>query len=111
VVFCETCGTDNTNQARYCKSCGATMESDRSPQRPSSPPPLRKNESIGFGSRSTGEDLVLKCSLCGRQDFARDRGRLDSKWGLTSFKVVMLTCRYCGHIELFSKGRSIWDFD
>jgi len=71
----------------------------------------KANNSIGFGSRRTGEDLVIRCSLCGGRDFAKDTGRLDSKWGFTSFKVVMLTCKNCGHIELFNKGRSIFDFD
>ena len=116
VIYCDSCGTENNDRARYCKSCGGSIEVIHTPSHSSSPPqrqapPIRQNDSIGFGHRATGENLVLKCSLCGSQDFAKDSGRLDSKWGFTSFKVIMLTCRRCGHIELFNKGRSIWDFD
>ena len=111
MVYCETCGQDNAEGGKYCRYCGATLSPSASSSYPSyqSEPP--REESIGFGSRRTGENLILKCSLCGSQDFAKDKGRLDSKWGWTSFKVIMLTCKHCGHIELFNKGRSIWDFD
>ena len=113
MVFCETCGAENSGKARFCKSCGVSIEAVQTDPRAVSTavPPIKQDESIGFGSRRTSEHLVLHCSLCGSQDFAKDRGRLDSKWGFTSFKVIMLTCKRCGHIELFNKGRSIWDFD
>jgi len=110
MVYCETCGQENGGQAKFCRFCGASMEAsnvtgvDRTI-------PSRGQESIGFGHRNTGEHLVIRCSLCGSQNFAKDTGRLDSKWGFTSFKVVMCTCKNCGHIELFNKGRSIFDFD
>jgi len=109
-VYCETCGTENSETAKFCKSCGASIDEtgNRKTKSPSLP---NRDVSIGFGDRNTSEDIVLHCSLCNGQDFAKDKGRLDSKWGWTSFKVVMLTCRRCGHIELFNKGRSIWDFD
>jgi ribosomal protein L40E len=110
LVYCETCGTENSQTAKYCKSCGGTIL--RTENKSVSPPiPPNGDTSIGFGHRNTGENLVLRCSLCSGQDFAKDSGRLDSKWGWTSFKVIMLSCRRCGHIELFNKGRSIWDFD
>ncbi|MFW9994659.1 MAG: zinc-ribbon domain-containing protein [Candidatus Odinarchaeota archaeon] len=109
MVFCEHCGSDNDSSARFCRSCGKELEAQKeSFQKPTF---SSGEEGVGFGSRSTGENLVLHCSLCGGRDFAKDTGRLDSKWGFTSFKVVMLTCRRCGHIELFNKGRSIFDFD
>lgn len=107
--YCETCGKENTDNAKFCKSCGATMKPTASGgQSVQYSPP---EQSIGFGDRRTGENLVLRCTLCGGQDFAKDKGRLDSKWGFTSFKVVMMSCRHCGHIELFNRGRSIFDFD
>ncbi|MHA1215557.1 MAG: double zinc ribbon domain-containing protein [Candidatus Hodarchaeales archaeon] len=108
MVFCPKCGQENQDGIKYCKYCGSSMDSlgSRQPRRVA-----KANNSIGFGSRRTGEDLVIRCSLCGGRDFAKDTGRLDSKWGFTSFKVVMLTCKNCGHIELFNKGRSIFDFD
>ena len=112
--FCAVCGQENENKANFCRNCGATLSETSYSKSDSSNPSSsysRDKDSIGFGTRPTGENLVLRCSLCGGQDFAQDVGRLDSKWGFTSFKVVMLTCKHCGHIELFNKGRSIWDFD
>ena len=113
MVFCAVCGQENVEDAKFCRYCGATIIDDSyTKQNPPNPALYhRSRESVGFGSRRTGEDLVIQCSLCGGQDFAQDTGRLDSKWGMTSFKVVMLTCKHCGHIELFNKGRSIFDFD
>ncbi|MFW9905585.1 MAG: zinc ribbon domain-containing protein [Candidatus Thorarchaeota archaeon] len=108
MVYCETCGQENAEQAKFCRFCGSSLETENIKHRTMT---SRGPESIGFGHRNTGEDLVIRCSLCGGQDFANDTGRLDSKWGFTSFKVVMCTCRRCGHIELFNKGRSIFDFD
>lgn len=110
MVYCETCGQNNTSEAKFCRYCGATIGRSKNVPNHQNPSP-NNSESIGFGSRSTGDHLVIRCSLCGGQDFARDTGRLDSKWGFTSFKVVMCSCRRCGHIELFNKGRSIFDFD
>ena len=106
-MYCETCGQENAEGARFCKSCGSTLSSSKA----TTTFQPKTEQSIGFGERRTGEHLVLRCTLCGGQDFATDRGRLDSKWGVTSFKVIMQTCKNCGHIELFNKGRSIFDFD
>ncbi|MFX0015257.1 MAG: hypothetical protein ACFFB2_09155 [Promethearchaeota archaeon] len=110
MVYCETCGQENGGKAKFCRFCGASLGSTIQGYE-NQLEPSRGSDSIGFGSRNTGEHLVIRCSLCGGQDFAKDTGRLDSKWGFTSFKVVMCTCRRCGHIELFNKGRSIFDFD
>ena len=110
MAFCERCGAENVEGAQYCKSCGAGMSSSQS-RRSRSATFSPGDESIGFGERRTGEHLVLRCTMCGGQDFAKDKGRLDSKWGWTSFKVIMMSCKHCGHIELFNKGRSIFDFD
>ena len=109
MVYCETCGIENSDNAKFCKSCGGTLNPASSTGRPVEYEP--QQQSIGFGHRRTGENLVLRCTLCGGQDFAKDKGRLDSKWGFTSFKVIMMTCRHCGHVEIFNKGRSIFDFD
>ena len=109
MTFCEQCGTENIATAQYCKNCGAKISSQQAGIPSRTIPP--REASIGFGERRTGENLVLRCTMCGGQDFAKDKGRLDSKWGWTSFKVIMMSCRHCGHIELFNKGRSIWDFD
>ena len=110
MTFCEQCGVNNVAGGKYCKNCGTKLNS--SPSEPSMnreiPP---EDQSIGFGHRRTGEHLVLRCTMCGSQEFAKDKGRLDSKWGWTSFKVIIMSCKRCGHVELFNKGRSIFDFD
>lgn len=36
---------------------------------------------------------------------------MDSKWGLTAHKIVLMICNNCQFIMQFSKGRTIWDFD
>ncbi len=109
MVYCETCGAENSESAKFCKSCGGTLSPGSAAGGSVQYAPQK--QSIGFGDRRTGENLVLRCTLCGGQDFAKDKGRLDSKWGFTSFKVIMMSCRHCGHIELFNRGRSIFDFD
>jgi len=54
---------------------------------------------------------VLKCPLCGGTEFDQQQGRMDSRWGLTSHKLVMKICRTCGLVLQFSAGRGIFDFD
>ena len=107
-MYCRKCGADNEEESTYCFQCGAELSRS---QASSSHQSSRSGLGIGVGARPVRDDLVLHCSMCEGQDFARDTGRLDSRWGFTSFKVVMLTCKRCGHIEFFNKGRSIFDFD
>jgi len=109
MAYCPTCGQMNQDDAKFCRHCGLTIGESQSSTFYSPQPP--EPPSIGFGSRPTGENLVMRCTMCGSQDFAKDSGRLDSKWGFTSFRVIMMSCKRCGHIELFNKGRSIFDFD
>ncbi len=52
-----------------------------------------------------------QCPLCGNDQFQREEGKIDSKWGVTAHKVILLICTRCGHVLLFSEGRTIWDFD
>jgi predicted nucleic-acid-binding Zn-ribbon protein len=52
-----------------------------------------------------------KCTLCGCQEFQKEEGRLDSKWGLTNHKLVLLVCQQCRFVMHFYDKRSIWDFD
>lgn len=54
---------------------------------------------------------VLRCPLCAGMEFDTEQGRLDSRWGMTTHKVVMKICRRCGLVLQFSAGRGIWDFD
>jgi hypothetical protein len=51
------------------------------------------------------------CPLCGGQEFRREEGRLDSKWGFTTHRLTLLVCERCQFIMQFYEGNSIWDFD
>jgi hypothetical protein len=53
----------------------------------------------------------LRCPICGGVEFDREQGRIDSRWGFTSHKIVMMVCRTCGLVLQFSAGRGIFDFD
>ena len=54
---------------------------------------------------------VLRCPLCGGTEFETERGRMDSRWGVTTHKVVMKICTRCGLVLQFWAGRGIFDFD
>lgn len=54
---------------------------------------------------------VLKCPLCGGTRFERQQGRIDSRWGITSHKLVLMICQNCRLVLQFSAGRGIFDFD
>lgn len=54
---------------------------------------------------------VLKCPLCGGLEFEQQQGRMDSRWGITSHKLVMQICNRCGLVLQFFAGRGIFDFD
>ena len=53
----------------------------------------------------------LACPLCQGTAFDRQQGRMDSRWGLTSHKLVLMICQRCGLVLQFSAGRGIFDFD
>ena len=54
---------------------------------------------------------VLRCPLCDGREFDQQQGRMDSRWGLTSHKLVLMICRRCGLVLQFSAGRGLFDFD
>ena len=54
---------------------------------------------------------VLKCPLCGGTEFETQRGRMDSRWGITSHKLVLKICQRCRLVLQLSAGRGIFDFD
>ena len=54
---------------------------------------------------------LLKCPLCGGTQFDQQKGRMDSRWGLTSHKLILKICKQCGLVLQFSAGRGIFDFD
>lgn len=52
-----------------------------------------------------------RCPLCGHEEFQREKGKIDSEWGMTAHKVDMLVCLRCGNVLLFYEGNTIFDFD
>ena len=54
---------------------------------------------------------VPVCPLCGWRRFRKEEGRLDSKWGFTSHKMILLICEQCHFVLHFYDGHSIFDFD
>lgn len=50
----------------------------------------------------------LTCPLCSGKDFSQEEGRVDSKWGMSEHKAIMMICNQCGYILFFSKGRTWW---
>jgi predicted nucleic-acid-binding Zn-ribbon protein len=57
------------------------------------------------------QPAALACPLCRNQEFQREEGRLDSKWGVTSHKMVLMICTRCRYILHFYDKHSIFDFD
>ncbi|GIH77695.1 hypothetical protein Plo01_41240 [Planobispora longispora] len=53
----------------------------------------------------------LVCPLCGNTEFQKERGRLDSRWGITSHRVTLMICGRCRYILHFYDKHSIFDFD
>lgn len=51
------------------------------------------------------------CPLCGGRSFRQERGKLDSEWGITAHRVLMLVCETCSHVLPFYEGNTIFDFD
>jgi len=54
---------------------------------------------------------VLRCPLCCGTQFDRQQGRMDSRWGITSHKLVLQIRKKCGLVLQLSAGRGIFDFD
>ena len=47
---------------------------------------------------------VLECPICGGTEFHQQRGRMDSKWGISIHKLVVKICKQCGLVLQFSAG-------
>jgi uncharacterized protein len=52
-----------------------------------------------------------RCPICGRDAFRREKGKIDSEWGMTAHRVEILVCESCGYVLLFYEGNTIFDFD
>jgi hypothetical protein len=61
----------------------------------------------------TGGDVPSRprCPICSGDSFRREKGKIDSEWGITAHKVDMLICERCGNVLLFYEGNTIFDFD
>jgi predicted nucleic-acid-binding Zn-ribbon protein len=53
----------------------------------------------------------LFCPLCRGTEFDRHEARQDTRWGITSHRILMMVCRRCSYILHFYRHRSIFDFD
>jgi hypothetical protein len=53
----------------------------------------------------------VACPLCHGTEFDSQKGRLDSRWGITSHRMTLLICRRCRYVLHFYDTRSIFDFD
>ena len=66
---------------------------------------------MSWENAEEGARKHLECPLCQGREFDRQQGRMDSRWGITSHKLVLQICRRCGLVLQFSAGRGIFDFD
>ena len=59
------------------------------------------------------EQIPLKprCPICRADVFRREKGKIDSEWGITAHRVDMLICERCSYVLLFYEGNTIFDFD
>jgi predicted nucleic-acid-binding Zn-ribbon protein len=69
------------------------------------------NDPFKQNQDTLGQQRLPKCPLCGGQEFQKEEGRLDSKWGMTNHKLILLICQQCRLVMSFYDKRSIWDFD
>jgi len=58
-----------------------------------------------------GDRNLPMCPICGNNTFQRERGKIDSEWGVTAHRVTLLICDRCGYVLPFYDGRTFFDFD
>jgi len=94
--YCVDCGATVNHQDKTCANCGADI-----------------TEFVEEGPEADqgAQDKTPTCPLCGSHSFDKEEGRLDSKWGFTSHKVILLICNRCQFVLHFYDGHSIFDFD
>jgi uncharacterized protein len=51
------------------------------------------------------------CPLCGNRTFRQEEGKMDSQWGFTAHRVLLLICERCQFVLTFYEGNTIFDFD
>ena len=95
MVRCPQCGSNEPDQAKFCRSCGTNLTTAYA-QQPQYAPQNQQPE----------------CLWCHqRAGFKVEEGKLDSKFGFTAHRVKMYICNNCGYVHSFGLGRTIFDFD
>ena len=61
--------------------------------------------------QSVGERRKPVCPMCGNGTFRQEGGKIDSQWGITAHKVLLLVCERCSYVVQFYEGNTIFDFD
>jgi predicted nucleic-acid-binding Zn-ribbon protein len=70
-----------------------------------------ENGGMSDDSDETAQPNLPTCPICGHREYRREKGKLDSEWGVTAHRVDMLICTNCGYVLLFYEGNTIFDFD
>jgi predicted nucleic-acid-binding Zn-ribbon protein len=74
-------------------------------------PATVENGGMSDDSDETAQPNLPTCPICGHREYRREKGKLDSEWGVTAHRVDMLICTNCGYVLLFYEGNTIFDFD
>lgn len=48
----------------------------------------------------------MVCPICQGEEFKKEKGRLDSEWGMTDHRADLFICEQCGYMMMFSTGRT-----
>jgi hypothetical protein len=68
-------------------------------------------EDARSGEGSAADSRRPTCPMCGNRTFRQEEGKLDSRWGLTAHRVLLLVCERCQFVLTFYEGNTIFDFD
>lgn len=86
MIYCPDCGTQNDENARFCKSCGRTLTDVAAATETAAPPPPPKGQMIADDGLPIGEDLDGEPG--GERVLWTGRPRIPLSW------IAALTTRY-----------------
>lgn len=86
MIYCPDCGTQNDENARFCKSCGRTLTDVATGTETAAPPPPPKGQMIADDGLPIGEDLDGEPG--GERVLWTGRPRIPLSW------IAALTTRY-----------------
>lgn len=86
MIYCPDCGTQNDENARFCKSCGRTLTDVATGIETAAPPPPPKGQMIADDGLPIGEDLDGEPG--GERVLWTGRPRIPLSW------IAALTTRY-----------------